>query len=470
MPKNQFYIRISSFLIPLVLLLISFSINDKRVVSIFSILVFASLCIVFRIMKIKYSSFAFVFTALFFVFHCGYCVLWAFQQPFNESVAKLVSDENWCRSIRFSSLFLILLSLGICLTFRKKNKDLTGNTKLKNAMNYDQIRRIGFIFCVLFIIPRLYIDFLYLRVGYHESFSLSINGFFETFAEGFYIGLLFLLVGYQNNKQKCTILFLLIMLFCAVGMISGRRQEKVVFVLAAVILYLNILNSKKIKLYKILSIGFLLFLTFVLIATFGDIRSGSHTFASFLVSFKKNFSFDLIFDQLEEFGSAGYTLAATVQSFSKYGTGYGANYLQSWVIVFPQVGGVFDQVTANLNFVYQIPSSLNYWLGGSLLGELYYNFGWLSALLFIPFGFFVGQISKSIRNAFGQNHVSMGALASIIIMGPMFLWIRGVFSYIPRTLVWMLLIAVLVNMIFKKSNSQFSYSYNKRGISQVINY
>lgn len=456
--RNLNIARIMFFtLFSLMLILIVFCLADSsNTVFMMSIIAFCGSVIFLHNMGLKLLSFPIIFLVLIFFFHCSYYVLWLFQYKIADAVIYFITDEMWVEACKFSIIFILVYSFGVGSTKRKNNSALF----IKSLSN-EEIQRAGVMMVEVFLIPRIFVDvsliIAFLRGGYLATFSALSYGFLEVFAEGFYFGIIFSIIGYRDNYIICKRILLFSMLIALIGMISGRRLEKVVFLVAIVLIYFKYVNrvAKSRSLSKKILICFACYTLLAFIATFGDFRNGGDiSFTRFLTLFFRNFSYKMIVDQMVEFGYTSYTLAASMATFPKSGFGHGMNYLTSWIQVIPNIGGLYSPLIRDMSFVYSLPSKYQFWLGGSLLGELYYNFGYYSVLLTFVLGKIIRRISYNVDDDIYGNSFSIKSVISIILIPLFFVWVRGDFSYIPRPLVWYALIVIIFSRFRIKGNRQ----------------
>ncbi len=426
----------------IMLILFSFCYND--IISISVICILSILLIILSLLARGYRlvSFSIVYLILLFIFHCGYSVLWVINYNFSRDYAltlPLIPDDIWVETLRYSIYFIDI----IYFIVRKQKSFKKSNRQKLSKFN---IKKIGNAFLIIFFIPRVYIDLLFLFVGYENAFNVTISGMVEVFAEGFFVGAMLLLIAYKNDDKRRKNVFILRLLICAIGMLSGRRQEKVVFLLGLLIVYFNGMTLKKHSLKKKIALISVFYISVVLIATIGDLRAETNiSFQMMLECFWDNLRLKMILEQIEEFAYASYTLAAIIKTYSPYGTGFGWNYYATFVEILPNVNGVFTPIIDRLSYVQYVPDELYFWLGGSILGETYYNFGWYGLLVAIPLGILVRGISNNINEALTCRRFNIYTIMSVILIGPMLLWNRGSFGYIVRPFTWLLLFAIIIN-------------------------
>lgn len=398
------------------------------------------------------------FVAFTYIFHCSQFLLNAFNLVYDKpfDIFVIVGEPVSVQVLQYCITAFFFLSVGIILSKR------VHSNKTNKTFDVNFCRFIGKALIVLCFIPRLFVDVAlivtYIRFGYVATYSAVTSGIVQVWAEGFYIGILLLLIGAKDNPAFCKKLFLFAVAYSIFGMISGRRQEKVCYIIVLTIIYLRYVPRKKVKLSRIIAISSLGYIFLVFIAAFGDLRStGRSSLNDFLYAFIDNLGFKMIADQLGEFGGTGLTLAFSFISFPQYVPhNYGLTYVVSWIQVLPNISSTLNKIMSNLSFVKLIPEQYQLWLGGSYFGELYYNFGFWGSFALLPVGLLIGNISMALDEAIRSGKMTIKTAAYVLILSPLFLWIRGDFTYFIRPLAWYALLIYLLYKLFykKKSTSQ----------------
>lgn len=455
--KRDFHITHSVLFVLFSLMLIIFSfclVKTGNTIYAISIIAFCGSFFFLKNTGSKILSFPVFMLVLIFVFHCSYYVLWLFQYKIPDVVVGYISDEMWIEACKFSIVFMLVYSFGIGTSRKKKNFVLCSR-----SISNKRIRRVGVMMTWFFLLPRVFVDIsllaAFLRGGYASTFSAVTSGIMEVLAEGFYFGIIFSIVGYRDNHTICRRLLLFATLVSIIGMLSGRRLEKVVFLITIALIYFKFVNRSRATGNSLRKIGIILacyiFVAFVMTLT--DFRSGAiFSVGTFMNLFLRNVTYKMILEIMVEFGYTSYTLAATIATFPNTGTGFGLNYVTSLVQIIPNIGGIYSSLIKDMCFVNMIPSTYQYWLGGSLLGELFYNFGYFSIPLMFVLGRLTGDISHNVESALCENCFSIMDIASIILIPLFFIWVRGDFTYIPRPLVWyVIIIAALSKVKFTHS-------------------
>ena len=392
-----------------------------------------------------------VFLLLTYFFHCSYFILIISNNVTgNAHIFITLSDSSQIKVIKYCIMFIVFFVIGCCF-FNNSKRALR---KEKCFLTLKQCEKIGCTLMLLSFPFRIYVDVMmikaYLLSGYHDTFDVYISNYIVVLANLFYAGSLLAIIGLHKQKKVRTILviFIAVLLF---GMVSGRRGIKVVYLVATLFVYFNYVDTKKKTFSTIAKYGILAYIVLAAVATFGDVReTGIFSIAVFLECFLKNVTYKLLLTQMGEFGYAAYTLGASIEHFSMSGYGYGLNYFASWLQIFPNVGGLLTGFSDKLSFVLKLPDVYQRALGGSMLGELFYNFGWLSFTPMLILGNVVMRLSESLKNSVKNDGLSYKGLLCILVLSPLILWIRSSFNEFPRAVVWYFIIIYLLRLYFKE--------------------
>lgn len=381
-----------------------------------------------------------LFLVMTFVFHCSHFFIHAVYVNYIPTfdvidTLTIAKEHESVKALTFYTISIFFFSLGLVLVrsgVRIKTKS--------SLMVVDSafFRYIGKLFTAICILPRIYVDltwFLaYKSDGYFGTFKSGISGIIQVISDGFYIGIIFLLLGYKNKPRLCRNILILVTVYSAFAMISGRRQEKVSYLLVIFFVFFRYIKSKR-KIVNYIFVIIIFYLGVVTLATFGDLRhTGIASFGQFYSYFIQNLTVKMLVDQMMEFGSAGMTLTLSFRTFpSSYPLGLGRSYFVAIITLFPQIGNFLRQIT--VGYVDYIQTKWMYGLGGSFLGEAYYNFGWIGTTIPLFVGMIIGKISDGLEKA-SEGKANLTSVYGIILLSPIILWIRGEFAGIVRPFIW----------------------------------
>ena len=222
-----------------------------------------------------------IFCILLYVFHASHFLLDALKIEYTPPLDMhyFLTEEAQLFSIRFTCVALVAYALGVMLF---SNPVFPKNRRSPHVLiSVEFCKTLGKSLLVLCVLPRIYVDIslliAYLQSGYAGTFEVATSGILQMWADGFYVAGILLLIGYRDTPW-CKGIFSAFLVYSVFAMICGRRQEKVSFIVALLIVFFKFASQKKLRVRTVafMSIGAYFFL--VCLATFGDVR-GYETFA-----------------------------------------------------------------------------------------------------------------------------------------------------------------------------------------------
>lgn len=240
--------------------------------------------------------------------------------------------------------------------------------------------------------------------------------------------------------------FILIVVYKCIMMSTGARQEKVAFLLVWIYTYFFILN--KITLSKVFFLAVACVAGFMFISAIGMIRSSDTvSLGQTLTLIQSGTMTNVLGGALGEFGSAFDTLEVAVKyTPSMMDYGYGRSYLAGICSVIPLLVNQIPVLAETVTFVSQLPQNITFALGGSFLGELYYNFSWFGVLGTAVVGAFMFRLHTGIIiKSETESERAYQAWCSILATA-MILFIRGYFTDMVQKLVWTYWVICLIRM------------------------
>lgn len=444
-----------AFFIEIVIII---SICFTRELSVVSTLSFFQLLLVLTILVgkgYKLVSIPFFFTILLYIFHCSQFFINVFFIEYDKpvDVYKIVGEDNSIFLMKICMACFFCMSIGFFLSQNGKQVEIK---KMVVPYSNGFLLFIGKLLIIVCIVPRIYVDLIrliiFLRLGYMATYDVAASGIINTWAMGFYIGLYFLLLGNRNNPKKCNFILICTLVYAAFSMLSGRREVTICYLLVLLILYFNYVGEKNIDFKKILKFVFVGLLVVLLLASAGDLRmTRNASLADFGHIFIENLKMKMLLDQFGEFGGTSLTLSFIIQTVPElHNFDFGMTYIRDWILILPNVGQYLGEMMNNLSFVKVIPDEWQLYLGGSCIGELYYNFGYMAPLVFVFIGVMLTGISRKMDCDILNNKISIISIIIILIAPSLFLWIRGSFDYFIRPLVWYYILIKIINHLYRK--------------------
>lgn len=408
-----------------------------------------------RAVKTTLLNFSTLFILLIFLFHFGQVLLIAFFPDMItlysfRIVVDYFSDEQACYALRLMNIAFVSISLGTLLpssTYKQKRN------ALKN-INYHLLAKKIIIFTFPF---KLIIDLLTVyksfTIGFEQTsqWLQSSPNFIRAFGNismvGF--GILIVTLSVQPQKQKKTFLFVLI--YLAVLMLSGWRSENVAYLVIFAYLYLSTRPKMKWKNIIIYAVAGYFMLCFVQVAA--DMRTSSDRSVAGYSDMMSTMLFGgglLFFDAMRELGNTGYTAECVLINWlSNFDPSWGKSYILGLSAIFPNLTGLAGQLTEEATFATQLQDhnlvlTEYYNIGGSILGEFFFNFGVVGGIVFAflvgkMIGWFSYNAHRSLRS--GQYYFLIFAIP---VMFALLYWVRDTFGHLIRDVVWAILLSLII--------------------------
>ena len=461
--RNNFNIKIQSafvfyfflieflFIIIFLNLITSFSYTQMAIVSIVQLIL--NLMALKFLVKLDFISIPCMFVLFTFIFHCGEILKYGFDIPGTDYFPLELYASNFeiSKAFIFYLLSQAFIFLGIGVSIKPSQNLIYRINQLSMKLPKDS-KNTGRILFGIGIIPRLFLDVyqLYIssRGGYMALFTENIPQFVSTLAFFFDAGVIYLLIS-ESDKKKTTTIFWGVLLYKAFTMLSGSRQDKVCFLLIWIYIYYLIKNKLNIK--KTLVLIIMSFLGFYFISSIGAGRVNSDIEFGGFLSTINTFSYT-IGSSLSEFGSAFNTLVLAVK-YTPFNIsyGYGLSFVAAIVSCVPLLVARIPLLADKTIFITQLPGSIYHSLGGSFLGELFYNFSWIGPVFCIFIGSILGKSHYGIKNK--DNNLSNVACLYSVIGTAMFLYVRGYVTDMGQKIIWLSILLIILKSKEKKRSS-----------------
>lgn len=401
---------------------------------------------------LNYST---LFITLIFLFHFGQLLLMAF---FPDMIAlfsfRIVldyfSDTQACFALRIMNIAFVSIAVGTLLpssSYKPKRN------VIQNVNYYSLAKKIILITFPFKLIIDLLTVFNSFTMGFEQAsmWLQSIPNFIRAFGNISMVGFGILMVALSNNPQKQKKLIVFVLLYLAVLMLSGWRSENVAYLAIFAYLYLSTrpkLKWKNVLIYAV--VGYFM-LCFVQVAA--DMRESSDRSLGGYSDMMSNMLFGgglLVFDAMRELGNTGYTAECVLINWlSNFGPSWGKSYLLGLSAIFPNLTGLAGQLTEEAAFATQLQQHnmvLNeyYNIGGSILGEFFFNFGIVGGIIFAfivgkLIGWFSDNAMRSLKS--GQYYFLIFAIP---VMFASLYWVRDTFGHLIRDVVWAILLCIII--------------------------
>ena len=386
------------------------------------------------------QSFSILFLVANWVFHCGQliCLANGNSDSLNLDIRWYGSTAEIAEAFRYYFYAQSLIASGAILF-----QDLTpkGNARLRfSRFSFTLNTKVAFTLFAVGLPFRLYVDSMRIMgaslSGYEGVYSLVIPSIVQ--AAAFYCDaacLMFLLL--LGKQRKSSLLFWTVCIYKLILMSTGARQEAFCFIAVWVFLYFGYIRKLSLARLIVLIMGSLALLFAV--DAFGELRTQGFSFAALQVYFTEHSVFDAAWDSLGEFGCALSTLIVSIVYVPQLvDFGMGSSYIAGLMSVVPTLVNRFAGLKASTLFTTMLPGTS--FFGGSMLGELYFNFGWIGLLGTFAIGGIVAACQNSFNDYSGRDITARVWVASVMAVF-LLLYIRGYFTDAVMKFVYTLLFA-----------------------------
>lgn len=458
-------------LISILLIIISF-LGKEHFNLITWLLIIETIITVFTMRKgNSFLSVGTIFIIFTLLFHCGQAMIITFgiNDPYYKRsvIAEAIGNEFIIAEI-YVLISIFFWGKGYLYWTNKKSKNIVPINKESmledNSLKF--IRNVAIIVLAISIFPLIYTDLL-------KIFTLKSGGYmatYDTYKNGIgkYLSLIakfarpaisILLISYKNDNKKCRLVLLLSCIYFTVMMLSGDRSTNIIYMMVNLFLYYKIVKKMKFKtVITYLIIGYF-FLGFI--SSISMFRYSELTISSFFNVFSIRSSDGIIYSCLREFGGTMKTLMYAMRFIPEYSPyNYGLTYIIGLTNISPKLPISFvDNFSNCFGYVNVFPTAYQNSLGGSFLGELYYNFGWFGIFVTSIVGFYIGKLDYMFeKEIYNKNWVKVAIITSFIPY--IILWVRDYFSGIFFVGFWMMI-------LFKIFNKKKIYNQNFNNIKGV---
>lgn len=362
--------------------------------------------------KGKLLTFVVIFASLSYILHMGWLIavnLFGFKSSFLAFPQDVVN--------------LSILLCMLCHTAFFWGGGVSDNKyiRIKPLINFNQridritIVNLGILCCILGVYSKFNIMIKQLMTAQIYGYSVSsaeeigINGILVQF---YYVGVLLLIAGLKEKKNFARIILLIAIIFEIVSMLSGSRIYSISMILAIVYVYFAFVQrpKKSMIVFGVLA-AYILSMAMSVIAsirTLGGFDIENVLFAA------ESSNDNPILMFMAEMGGTMIDVIYGITDFPGHTSyGLGMTYIDSILSVIPY----YENNIANEVNLYFIKGFKSYeYLGGSWIGEAYYNFGWLSCL----FCFFVGKVLGKFDSIFDRCAMTGDYTGALILLSFLF--------------------------------------------------
>lgn len=381
----------------------------------------------------RFISIGLFFFILLCIFHFGRLIF------LEINPLPTVSPEIVLRSYKFSLIMISAVVVGYLFYLSKKKKDVSTTSIVLDDNIVRRIRKVSYWIIALTIIPLIYIDFIKIQYslanGYVGIFSLGNENAFVKYASVFTAftrpAVLLLIISYYKIQKKARTVLIAFFAYSILEMLSGARSTSMIYIVASLILYSRLFSFKKSNLIIIL---LLFFSTLYILPSITVVRQGSYSVKEVMIAS------NLVKEEggqvkalLSEFGGTQISVAYAILFTNSFNGGL--TYLNSLINISPKIPeSILPIISKDLTYTNSFPSENQYTLGGSCIGEAYYNFGWFAPLFAFLLGMIIGRIDVGLceinKSNFYTNIMLIAGLPFIL------LWVRGFFCTMIFPMFW----------------------------------
>lgn len=412
-------------------------------------------------------NFGMVFIIVLFIFNFGQVIINTYFKSLYPHVRflLLLSKEDAIFGFKYINLAFSTLCMGLLIAqIRLSNSKISEKDIFMNShLDFKGIAH----YVILLTFPiKLIIDIITLvvsvTVGGEAARTLlnTLPNVLVYWGKISLIGFALLLVIYKNEEYKQNRVFFFIEAYILLMMISGVRSENVGYLLIFAFIYVAC-REKKVPIPKTIIYGLIGIVLLAFIIAVGEYRNVNTKSISgfFEVFFNDLTKKNVVFSLLDNLGDTGYTAQCVINKWLPlYGASGGDSYYLGVFSVLPNIPRLFTfpgMITEKSCFAIKIQKaktlSENYLnIGGSLIGEQFFNFGLIVGVIatFI-IGIFLGKISSKCSVYFKEKNY-YGLIRIIPIMFATIYWVRDYFGGEFREVIWgPLVFYIIINLLQK---------------------
>lgn len=388
-----------------------------------------------------------IFLILSYLFHIGHVYIYM-----GGETTKIVEQQGriWFQyGVTYSLWAINSVVLGILVL---KNK-ITGEFRSKKIeVRKSYYKELAILILIVCLPIRIYVDIMRLTIalseGYLATYAIAIPNIIDIVAYNYITGIVLLLIYYKEDTHKARILLIVTMIYQCISMLSGHRAKAVITIIIILLIYYTYIEKIKFKrLILLIGVGYI-GLTFI--TMLNTLRGFGYVQLESMQSLKELFIQTLednpIKIILNDFGGTIVTpILAMKQVPTMVAPGYGQSYIASFGSILINIGGIANKLSEGSNYVVLLDG---FALGGSYIGELYYNFMNFGIILAPIIGMGVEWVSRKIvQIKYNKRYIE---LAFLVPVSTGVIWmIRDMFASLVRGTFYNALIVIGIHIIIK---------------------
>lgn len=364
-----------------------------------------------------------IFVILSYLFSFGQCILASFGIQGERGSAFSIDNGYFSPNVIINSsymgLFCIcLLCVGYCWS-AKKREDITGNKIIRRTADENSFASYGWILFWISLLPTLYClaqdIIITMREGYGASVSAGYSGIGKVFEliSGLFITSLIILYTFER-KHRLTV-YIISLFYFGMQMMGGSRIT--VFRLCVVYFIVTLLYHRTMtrKRWILLIIGgILLVFVFSLVSSVRIYLSSASNTANLINTMAKNvIENNFLASALREMGNT-QLINLLVYQFcpKKVSFAHCYSYFRMLYSAIPNVLSLpYNDMDTTFSSLYPLTES---GLGGSFIGEMYWNMGWLAMPVAVLIGWAAGKLSNRMKKCCSSRKADSAQLFLIL--------------------------------------------------------
>lgn len=431
------------------------SVGNNSEIAIIIFLVMCLQIVTFKICDIPLISFYAFFVVLLYLFHFGQLFCMPLVDDSMFSVINMIRYRMGDGVAAQKTIIISAMSINGVFMGGLLTKNLSNNLNLRdNEKNEDNVYflRVCYSFAkISFLISfpfRLYIDIRQFieafSGGYSSAREITVSGVISCIAGFWYVSVALFAICIKSSRTRRIVTYSCLM-YMFITMLSGGRGHQLVNIIGilVVLYYRNKTRIKPSTVIKYSTLGFvvLTLLNVILIARRESIQYLFGNFSLILSTAIKN---NVVIQTLTEMGATIRTPYLVV--FGKgnlFNPFFGETFFRSLLACIPGIdyfipntqSAIFSRA---LNSAYHITG-----LGGSFVGEMYYDFGGLYWLFSIIVGYIHCSLSSKTIQCIKNNKYREICLYLPFLIYSLW-WTRDTFCGLARSVIWLLLLYFII--------------------------
>lgn len=427
---------------------------------VFSVIVFINLIVqigALKIVGIDIVSPLFFFLIFGYVFHFGQILMnniykYDYMNYLDVYMKRDLPVLMTTLKVSLNTLNAVFIGALMCTLFMRTSGNILNDLEIDEKKERRVCFQVGLAMFVISTPFRLIIDttqmIAAIRFGYAGAIhALSMPGVFSALAGFWYSAIILMYVGKDNKK-----LLWFGVIYTTLTMLTGNRGHQITNILIMVMVYFHVeeLKPKINKVVKYGILGYLLLMFIDMIMSFRSVGIRSF-FSDFGYYFTQSLQVNIVFETIGSFGETLYTPFLVIKQMGEnLNPFFMEGFIYSLGTLIPDIGGITSYTNVASNFAKMLDTSNA--IGGSFIGDLYYNMKGLYWLGGLGVGYLLCKYSIKYKSC-TQNRQYSKLIYYIPIFANVFWWVRDSIGNEMRPLVWQIVFSAIIVALFKEKNN-----------------